>query len=56
MSYRYDIEGVDRHRRLRTARRLPGPARALEMEPAEIIEAVKASGIRGRGGAGSRPG
>ena len=29
-----------------------GLAKALKMEPGEVIEVVKASGLRGRGGAG----
>ncbi|MEX0952297.1 MAG: NADH-quinone oxidoreductase subunit NuoF [Nitriliruptoraceae bacterium] len=52
MSYRYDIAGVDDIDVYEQHDGYVGLRRALEMEPADIIEAVKASGIRGRGGAG----
>ncbi|MDC4223045.1 MAG: hypothetical protein MPW15_02045 [Candidatus Manganitrophus sp.] len=43
----------DRPRRLRTRRRLSGIAKgAPEMSPEEVLETVKRSGLRGRGGAG----
>ena len=38
--------------RLSAHRRLPGPAEALGMDPDEVIQMVKDSGLRGRGGAG----
>jgi NADH-quinone oxidoreductase subunit F len=41
---------VDRH--LRAAGGLPGPAVRLGKEPDRIIQLVKDSGLRGRGGAG----
>ena len=37
---------------LRDGRRLPGARKALKMTPAEIIDVVKQSNLRGRGGAG----
>ena len=47
--------GLKNSRALSTYRRLGGYSaleKALSMTPAEVIEEVKASGIRGRGGAG----
>jgi NADH-quinone oxidoreductase subunit F len=47
--------GVENSRSLSTYRRLGGYSalgKALAMTPAEVIEEVKASGVRGRGGAG----
>ncbi|MEX2324290.1 MAG: NADH-quinone oxidoreductase subunit NuoF [Nitriliruptoraceae bacterium] len=52
MSYRYDIEGVDDIEVYEQHDGYDGLRRALEMEPVDIIELVKDSGIRGRGGAG----
>lgn len=52
MSYRYDIEGVSDIDVYEQHDGYQGLRRALEMEPTEIIEAVKESGLRGRGGAG----
>ncbi len=52
MSYRYDIEGVDDIDVYEQHDGYAGLRRALEMGHTEIIDAVKASGIRGRGGAG----
>jgi NADH-quinone oxidoreductase subunit F len=52
LSARYDVEGVDD---LDVSERHGGYAglrRALTMEPGDIIQTVKDSGLRGRGGAG----
>ena len=53
---RLDVRARRRHRSgeprgLRGARRLRGLRRALELAPADIVEAVIESGLRGRGGA-----
>lgn len=52
MSYRYGVEGVDDIDVYEAHDGYAGLRVAIEMEPADIIEAVKDSGIRGRGGAG----
>ncbi|MEX2487275.1 MAG: NADH-quinone oxidoreductase subunit NuoF [Nitriliruptoraceae bacterium] len=52
MSYRYDVDGVDDIETYEQYDGYAGLRVAIDMDPAEIIEAVKASGIRGRGGAG----
>jgi NADH-quinone oxidoreductase subunit F len=52
MSYRYDVEGVSDIDVYEQHDGYDGLRRALEMEPADIVEAVKESGLRGRGGAG----
>ena len=52
MSYRYDIDDVGDIDVYEQHDGYDGVRRALEMEPTEIIEVVKASGLRGRGGAG----
>ncbi len=52
MSFRYDIEGVDDLEVYEQHGGYEGLRRAIGMEPAEIIEAVKDAGVRGRGGAG----
>ena len=41
-----------RYRTLHWGRRLSGLAKALKMSPEQVIEEVKRSGLRGRGGAG----
>ena len=40
---------------LQKLRGYEGLRKALTMKPGELIDLVKASGLRGRGGAGSRP-
>jgi NADH-quinone oxidoreductase subunit F len=52
MSYRYGIEGVDDIEVYEQHDGYQGLRKALEMDPADIIQAVKDSGLRGRGGAG----
>jgi NADH-quinone oxidoreductase subunit F len=52
MSYRYGIEGVSDIDVYEQHDGYQGLRRALELEPSEIIELVKESGLRGRGGAG----
>jgi NADH-quinone oxidoreductase subunit F len=52
MSYRYGIEGVSDIDVYEQHDGYEGLRRAIEMEPSAIIDAVKESGLRGRGGAG----
>ena len=52
MSYRYDVPNVGDIDVYEEHDGYEGLRKALEMEPAEIIEVVKESGLRGRGGAG----
>jgi NADH-quinone oxidoreductase subunit F len=52
MSERYGIDGVHDLEVYEQHGGYVGLRRALEMEPADIIQAVKDSGLRGRGGAG----
>ncbi len=52
MSYRYDIDGVADLEVYEQHDGYEGLRIALVMEPAEIVQAVKDSGLRGRGGAG----
>jgi NADH-quinone oxidoreductase subunit F len=52
MSYRYDVPGVDDLEVYEQHDGYEGLRRALEMDPADIVQAVKDSGLRGRGGAG----
>ena len=52
LSVRYDVEGVDDIDVYEANGGYEGLRRALTMEPADIIQLVKDSGLRGRGGAG----
>jgi NADH-quinone oxidoreductase subunit F len=52
MSFRYDVEGVHDIDVYEQHGGYEGLRIALEMDPADIIERVKESGLRGRGGAG----
>ena len=52
MSYRYDIPDVGDIDVYEQHEGYQGLRKALEMEPSAIIDDVKASGLRGRGGAG----
>ena len=52
LSFRYGIEGVHDIDVYEQHEGYQGLGRAVEMEPSDIIEAVKESGLRGRGGAG----
>jgi NADH-quinone oxidoreductase subunit F len=52
MSYRYDVPGVDDIDVYEQHDGYEGLRTALTMEPADIIQLVKDSGLRGRGGAG----
>jgi len=52
LSARYDIEGVDDIDVYEQHGGYEGVRRALAMEPTDIIQLVKDSGLRGRGGAG----
>ena len=52
MSYRYDIPDVGDIDVYEQHDGYDGLRMALEMEPSAIIEMVKESGLRGRGGAG----
>jgi NADH-quinone oxidoreductase subunit F len=52
LSARYDVPDVHRIDVYEQHGGYEGLRRALTMEPAEIIDVVKASGLRGRGGAG----
>jgi NADH-quinone oxidoreductase subunit F len=52
MSYRYDVPGVADIDVYEQHDGYEGLRRALAMEPTEIIQLVKDSGLRGRGGAG----
>jgi NADH-quinone oxidoreductase subunit F len=52
MSFRYDIPGVHDIDVYEQHGGYDGLRKAIEMEPSEIIDVVKASGLRGRGGAG----
>ena len=52
LSARYDVEGVDHIDVYEQHGGYDGLRRALAMEPGDIIQLVKDSGLRGRGGAG----
>ncbi len=52
LSARYDVPGVDDLDVYEQHGGYAGLRRALELQPTEIIDVVKASGLRGRGGAG----
>src|SRR5690625_5300450 len=52
MTYRYGVEDVGDIEVYERHDGYEGVRQALEMEPADIIELVKESGLRGRGGAG----
>jgi NADH-quinone oxidoreductase subunit F len=52
MSYRYDVEGVHDIDVYEQHDGYQGLRAALELEPSAIIDLVKESGLRGRGGAG----
>ncbi len=52
LTARYAVEGVDDIDVYEQHDGYDGLRRALEMEPSAIVEAVKESGLRGRGGAG----
>ncbi len=52
MSYRYDVPGVDDIDVYEQHDGYEGLRAALTMEPTDIIQLVKDSGLRGRGGAG----
>ena len=52
LSARYDVEGVDDIDVYEQHGGYEGLRRALTMEPGDIIQLVKDSGLRGRGGAG----
>jgi len=52
LSARYDVEGVDDLDVYEANGGYAGLRRALTMEPGDIIQLVKDSGLRGRGGAG----
>jgi NADH-quinone oxidoreductase subunit F len=52
MSYRYDVPGVDDIDVYEQHDGYEGLHKALAMEPADIVQLVKDSGLRGRGGAG----
>jgi NADH-quinone oxidoreductase subunit F len=52
MSYRYDVPGVDDIDVYEEHDGYEGLRIALQMEPTDIVQAVKDSGLRGRGGAG----
>jgi NADH-quinone oxidoreductase subunit F len=52
MSYRYDVPGVDDIDVYERHDGYEGLRTALAMEPADIVQLVKDSGLRGRGGAG----
>ena len=52
LSYRYEIPDVHEIDVYESHHGYEGLKKALEMDPKDIIEAVKESGLRGRGGAG----
>ena len=52
LTQRFGLPNSASHRHLSRQRRLQGIQKALEMTPEQIIDEVKASNLRGRGGAG----
>jgi NADH-quinone oxidoreductase subunit F len=52
LTARFDVPGADRLNGYRAAGGYEAWKRALQMKPEEIIDLVKRSGLRGRGGAG----